>query len=129
MRRAFTLIEVLAALLVVTIGMASVIGMVAYAVILANRSQAASTAMATALTVLDDSLPLKGLDWLHTTAPLTGGSGDSRGSLNGYYVVRHETASGGLADGLASSRVDVEVYDSLGGRLVASLSSRQVKRR
>jgi len=128
-RRGFTLVEVMSALLVITIGMAAVVGMVAYAVILANRSQAASTAMATALSVLDDPTPLRRLDWIHTQAALPGGSGESRGSLNGYYVVRHEQVSGAVADGLASARVQVEVYDTLGGRLVASVVSRQVQRR
>lgn len=128
-RRAFTLIEVLAGLLVVTIGMAAVVGMVAYAVVLANRSQASMTAMATAMSVLDDPLPLGRMDWLHVQAPMGGGSGDTRGNLNGYYVIRREAVSAGIADGLASSRIEVDVYEGLGGRLVASIASRQVKRR
>lgn len=128
-RRGFTLVEVLAALLVITIGMAAVVGMVAYAVLLANRSQAASTAMATALSVIDDPLPAGRSDWLHVQAPITGGNGDSRGTLNGYYIVRREAVSAGIADGLASSRIEVDVYEGLGGRLVASLATRQVKRR
>lgn len=124
---AFTLIEVLASLLVISIGMMGVVGMVWYAVILADRSQAGSTAMATALTVLDDPTPLWGLDWNHTAAPLAGGVGETTGRINGYFVRRREHSTGLLADGVATTVIQVDVYLS-GDTPVASLSTRRIKR-
>lgn len=126
-RHAFTLIEVLASLLVISIGMMGVVGMVWYAIILADRSQAGSTAMATALSVLDDPTPLWGLDWNHTAAPLAGGVGETTGRINGYFIRRREQATGPLADGIGTTLIQVDVYLS-GDTPVASLSTRRVKR-
>lgn len=123
-RAAFTMIEVLATLLIITLGMLAVVGMVLYASALAHRAQAACTGMATALTVLDDPTPITTLDWAHP-----GGSDPSCGYLNGWYVIRRTAAAEPIAGGLASVLVSVEVYETMGGALVTSVASRRVVRR
>lgn len=124
----FTLIEVLASLLIIAIGMMGVVGMVWYGITQADRSRAANTAMATALSVLDDPTPLHGLDWNHTPAALSGGTSETTGRLNGYFVRRRETSSGLAADGLASTAIQVDVYLAFGGTPITSLSTRRMKR-
>jgi Tfp pilus assembly protein PilV len=118
------MIEILATLLVITIGMLAVIGMILYATVLASRAQAATTGMATALTVLDDPTPLTKLDW----SPASGGLPAS-GYINGYYVTRLETSSQAVADGLVSVEIKVEVYETIGGALVSSVAGRRMRRR
>lgn len=128
MRRAdaFTLIEVLASVLILMVGMLAVAGMVAWGVRQAARAQASSTAMATALTVTDDPEPLQRTDW-------TTFGGTAQGFLNGYYVRRSESTAGtsaGLqAQGLVSVEISVDVYETLGGAPVASLTTRRFARR
>ena len=124
----FTLVEVMASLLVILVGMLAVIGMVSFAIAQANRSQAACTAMATALSVVDDPLPLGTLDWNHAVAPLAGGSAVTTGFINGYFVRRTETSDGLVAEGLASVAISVDVFEANGGVLVASTSTRRMHR-
>lgn len=128
MRRgaAFTMIEVLASVLILTVGMLAVVGMVAFAIKQASRAQAASTAMATAMTVVDDPEPLLRADW-------TAFGATAQGYLNGYYVRRTESTAGSSADlatnGLVSVSIQVDVYESLDGIPVASLTTRRLARR
>lgn len=121
----FTMIEVLASVLVLMVGMLAVVGMVAWGIKQASRAQAASTAMATALTVIDDPEPLLRADW-------TSFGGTAQGYLNGYYVRRSETSAGTSSDlatnGLVSLQIQVDVYESLDGLPVASLSTRRLVR-
>lgn len=125
-RRAFTLIEVLASLLIITTGMLAVVGMIAFGIRQASRGQASATAMATALTVLEDPAPLGATDWTRT-------GGNAQGYLNGYYVVRAVDSSASAAsltgNGLASEAIRVDVYESSGGAAVASMSTRRLARR
>lgn len=124
--RGFTMIEVLASVLVLVVGMLSVVGMVAWGIKRASLAQAASTAMATALTVVDDAEPLLRADW-------TAFGGTAQGYLNGYYVRRTESTAGTSPDlqahGLVSVQINVDVYESLGGQPVASLSTRRFARK
>jgi Tfp pilus assembly protein PilV len=128
MRRShgFTMIEVLASVLILMVGMLAVVGMVAFAIKQASRAQSASTAMATAMTVVDDVNPLLAADW-------TSFGSTTQGYLNGYYVRRTENSIGSSADlatnGLLSIAIQVDVYESFEGALVASLSTRRLARR
>lgn len=123
--RAFTMIEVLASVLVLMVGMLAVVGMVAWGVKQASRAQAASTAMATALTVIDDAEPLLRADW-------TSFGSTSQGYLNGYYVRRTESTAGTSAalqaNGLVSVQISVDVFESMDGLPVASLTTRRFAR-
>lgn len=128
MRRhqAFTMIEVLASVLILMVGMLAVVGMVSFAIKQASRAQAASTAMATAMTVVDDPEPLLRADW-------TAFGATTQGYLNGYYVRRTESTAGSSADlslnGLVSVSIQVDVYESVDGLPVASLTTRRLARR
>jgi prepilin-type N-terminal cleavage/methylation domain-containing protein len=123
-RSGFTFIEVLACLLVLSLGIASAVGMVMYGVVLATRAQGRATGMATALTVAVDPAPLlpKGSTW-------SGGGGreEARGYINGYYVIRHETLGDGPAPGFHSNTVTVDVYDTFKGSPVTSYTTRVLR--
>ena len=81
--RGFTLIEVLAALIVLTLGMLSAIGLVVYGVQLAQLSIGRTTGMATAMSVAIDARPLPPPD------PLWTQSGSmTTGYINGFWIER-----------------------------------------
>jgi hypothetical protein len=135
----FTLVEVIAILLVVVLGLFSVTGLFLYGLRLANRAQAGSTAMATAMSLAVDDAPL--LDatgqWSRTSSydlDDLNGSATARGYVNGYFVMRSESAvaadilAGTVGDvGSRSVRVEVDVYDNQGGELLASYTTRFVR--
>ncbi len=145
-RRAFTLIEIMATLLLVGIGLASLVAMMGYAVRLASRAQADATALLTARTVADDATPC-GLTadagdadndgWSLQSGSLnTPASGDYAftvtGWINGYYIVRKEssrTADQDVIHGQAR-RADVQVEVFLGGNgeRVAALRTQILRR-
>lgn len=142
MRRAFTLVEVVAVLLVVVFGLFAVTGLFMYGLRLANRAQAASTAMATAVSLAVDDDPLRDSaisTWTRTASYAmddASGSASASGIINGYFVRRTETAAAadilaGTAGavGARSVRVDVDVYDAQGGELLASYTTRLVRTR
>jgi prepilin-type N-terminal cleavage/methylation domain-containing protein len=123
-RGGFTFIEILACLLVVSVGMAAAVSLTYSAIITGNRAQAKATAMATALTVTVDPAPLMhqgSAQW--TTASATG-VGTTSGWINGFYVVRVETQGSSPITGFTSDPVSVDVYDNLRGNLVASFTTR-----
>jgi prepilin-type N-terminal cleavage/methylation domain-containing protein len=126
-RPAFSLVEVLAALLVLSLGMLSAIGLVSYGMGLARVALARSVGMATAISVAADPTPLLDTvaDW---TAP-PGFAGIARGFINGTWVEREESAGEVLATGLTSSLVTVEVYDGLKGRHICSYQERILRRK
>jgi len=145
----FTLLEVLAILLVVVIGLLSVIALVSYAMHKASLMQGASTGLATAESVALDPTPaldpaVAG-DWSYTPYAMntTGATQQStaRGYVNGFYVVRTETsrpedvvaqgkdASGSPAVFVRSANVSVDVFESMGGKIVASYTTRILRQR
>lgn len=125
-RSAFSLVEVMAALLVLTLGMLAAIGLVGYGMSLARIALARSVGMATAISVAADPTPLvDATDW---TAPATF-TGIARGYINGAWVERTESAGEVLATGLSSRLVTVEVYDGLKGRHVCSYQERILRRK
>jgi prepilin-type N-terminal cleavage/methylation domain-containing protein len=126
-RSGFTFIEVLACLLVVSLGIAAVVSLTLYAEIMSERAQAKSTAMSTALAVAIDPSPLLHVNaskqW---TTSINKGSITSTGWINGYYVVRVESQALGSTPcaGFSSNPVSVDVYGGVRGTLVASYTTR-----
>jgi hypothetical protein len=143
MRRAFTLIEVLAILLVVAIGLAAATGLFTYALKLSFDVQARSTAMSTAMTVAVDGTPLLDPDLAGDWQVVSSyafddptGTAVTRGLINGYYAVRSERsdttdiiAQDGAVVHARAVQVDVDVFETVGGRLMASYSTRMVRQR
>jgi len=118
----FTFIEVLACLLVVSLGVAAAVGLTYYALLMGARAQGKATGMATALTVAIDPTPL-----MHSKATTLwksdGAIGTTTGWINGLYVVRTENAGIQPAQGFANDPVSVDVYDGIRGNLITSYST------
>jgi Tfp pilus assembly protein PilV len=140
--QAFTMLEVLAILLVVGIGLTSAVGVFAYAMRMSGEAQARSLAMATAISVAYDRSPLLdpdlAPDWTATTYDFNAatGTGVSKGPINGMYAVRTETtvaadisAQDGAVVHQRSVRVDVDIFETGGGKPVASFTTRLVRQR
>lgn len=122
-KRAFTLIEVLAALITLTLGLLSAVGLVVYGIHLAHLSIGRTTGMATALSVAVDARPLPPPDPLWT---VTGSRVE--GYVNGFWVEREESEVLPLGTGLVSMTVHVDVFETMRGRPLASVSTRIVRR-
>lgn len=120
---AFTLIEVLACLLILALGVASAVGVVIYGANLSSMAQGRATATHTAVCAAYDPDPLPTDEaWDGYSGP-----GTVEGYLNGYYVVRVEGDAEAVSPGVTSSLVDVDVYETFRGRLVASYSTRLLR--
>ena len=146
-RSGFTFLEVLACLLVVGLGLASVVAMVYFGIVNSLKAQAGSTAMITAMSVAVDRSPYLSPDvasaW--TTTPTLGYNMDdqvtalketSQGYINGYLVVRTETSTQTDIIAMDSSivytrsvLVKVDVYALLNGAIVASYNTRFIRQR
>lgn len=133
-RKAFTLLEVVAILLVVTTGLLSAIGLFLYGTRTAGTAQAASTGMATAISVAYDETPwhdpafYQASDW---TSVVTATGRTDRGFINGYWVERTETVTANdvIAQSsgnnvMYSARVDVAIKEATHGQTVASYATR-----
>lgn len=144
MKRAagFTMFEVLAMLLVISMGLLAAIGLFIHANRLAARAEGQLTGMATAMSIAYDSQPFFRDATLAAQAgwtappPLSASpyGHSAAGFVNGYYVTRRETsAAADIVAGAAGAveartvRVDVEVFESQGGTRVASFSTRLLR--
>lgn len=143
-RAAFTLLEVIATLLLVVIGLASVIGMARLATRWAGEAVAAATGMATAWTAVADARPLgKTADlgdadsdgWSLVSGSLTISPSGSytfvtAGVLNGYYVRRSESSSTSdiIHGGCRYADVTVDVFWGREGRYITGLKHRILRR-
>jgi hypothetical protein len=143
-RRAFTFIEVLCLLLVLGVGMAGIVGIVLYGMGIASEARGASLGMPTAVSVARDPEPMLDPvvagDWSTASYDLSSPgacTGETKGHVNGFYVVRTETS---LPDDIVatgangtvyvrSARVDVDVFETFRGALVASFTTRIVRQR
>jgi prepilin-type N-terminal cleavage/methylation domain-containing protein len=114
MNRAFTLIEILASLLVLSLGMAAAIGLSSLALRRAEEGRAESLALPTALSALQDVDPMLPDatigDWTTST---NGDTTTSTGYMNGFWVRRIETRLDTIS-GLTP--VDIQVEISLPSR-------------
>jgi Tfp pilus assembly protein PilV len=149
MRPGFTFLEVLCILLVIVLGLAGVLALVNHGMGAAARARGASIGLATAVSIAKDARPLLDpnlqADW--TYADYTAGfdnttstqSSSARGFINGFYVVRTETSA--PQDVIArakapattvymrSANVSVDVFETIGGALVASYTTRILRQR
>ena len=122
-RSAFTMIEVLASVFILSVGLCSAIGLMLYGLQLAKISMARATALATAMSVAVDATPLQPTDPLWSVSV----PGTTAGYLNGYYVKRIEKGSIAIAPKITAADVSVDVYETFRGRLVASYNQRVVR--
>jgi prepilin-type N-terminal cleavage/methylation domain-containing protein len=158
LRAGFNLVETLAVLLVVALGLAAAAGLFSYGLRLSIEAQTRSTAMATAISIACDPRPLLDPDlvpdWVSTTYDFDESSAAAdplvatdSGLVNGYQVFRRESTV--AADIIAvadpatypamtppvrrvyarSVQVDVEVLDAAGGKVLASFTTRFVRQR
>ena len=104
-RNAFTLIEVLAIVLVLVIGMFSAIALLRYGAQLARDAQAAALAMPTAMTVLRDTHPIG----VPSSDFDSAGGGTWEGYVNGMWVRRKIFDKESRA-GVTFATVQVEVF-------------------
>lgn len=136
-RHGFTLVEVMALLLVVSIGLAAAVGAFVAGLAMSTKGRARSLALPTASMVAYDRQPLLDPElvpeWVATSYDfddLTSVTATDRGQINGFFVVRNEST--GPQDIIARSgaivyarivHVDVEVYESRSGAHMASFST------
>lgn len=140
--KGFTLFEVLAMLLVLSIGLFAVVGLFIHALQTASRVQGQQIGMATAISIAYDSQPFirdasaSAESTWSAPPPLstTPFSYTAKGFVNGFYVVRRETSMpDDILSGIPGSidarsvLVDVSVFETLGGRQVASFATRMVR--
>jgi prepilin-type N-terminal cleavage/methylation domain-containing protein len=125
-RTGFTLIEVMACVLVITLGLSSAIGLVIFGQRLVRKSHGQTIGMATAMTVTVDPSPLKTDPSLSPNAPT------SSGYLNGLWVVRtesDETPISGTGGKMVAVTVRVDVYEIDGGDCFASTTRRLIRQK
>lgn len=138
---AFTFIETLCILLVVSSGLLGILGLVKWGMTSAAKAQGRLTGLATAVAVANDPQPMRSIDWTYTPYAFDDTtsfeqSSSARGFLNGYWVERTETskasdviaAHGGQVY-MRSALVRVEVFASLNGTVLASYQMRVVRQR
>jgi prepilin-type N-terminal cleavage/methylation domain-containing protein len=142
-QRAFTLLEILATLLLLAMGVTAVIGMMRYATRISIAAQMRATALAVAETVMNDPTP-EGLSadvgdadkdgWYGPgilSAPATGSySFTVNGWLHGIYLVREETSavSDIIDDSARWGTVSVHAYAGLEGEHLTSLRRRVLRK-
>ncbi len=119
----FSLVEILACLLVLVIGTLSTVAMVAYGISLTNVAQGRATGMATAMSIAVDYAPLvpNGCTW-------SGDNFSAKGYVNGFYVTRTEQAGDPVpGTSIRTALVEVDVFETLQGRLVTSYRQRVIR--
>jgi hypothetical protein len=142
--RAFTMVEILASLLLIAVGVMSVVGLMQAAMRTSDESISAATGMATAMTLIHDPSP-GGLTADKDDGDKDGWGCDSdlvtnrvydavgtedfvvSGYINGFWAVRTETSNATTDAVDARSRyatVRVEVYRGQNGVLAAHLKRR-----
>ncbi len=143
-RHAFTMVEILASLLLIAVGVMSVVGLMQAAMRTSDESISAATGMATAMTLINDPAP-GGLTadkddadkdgWGCDNDLVTNRAYDAAGAedfvvsgyLNGFWAIRTETsdATADAVDARARyATVRVEVYRGQNGVLAAHLKRR-----
>lgn len=124
-RNGFTLIEVMACLLVIALGLTAAAGLMFYGLHLVRTAHGKTIGMATAMTVLADPSPLK------TDPSLTPSGPATSGYLNGLWVVRTESGETSLdtTNKLVAVTVNVDVYGGGNGECYASVTRRLIRRK
>lgn len=127
-RCGFTFVEVIACLLILSMGMLGATALIISGMSRAEEAQAQSTALGTAMTVAVDAQPL-----LPAGGTWAAAGGVASGYVNGYFIRRIETDGGTVVPGVtlagfATRQVRVDVYESTGGRLLVSHSQRLIRK-
>jgi len=121
---AFTLIEVLACVMILSVGLLSATSLVLYGLRLHSLSHGREIGVITAESVLGDANPLA------TDPALSPNGATTSGFLNGLWVERTESGemdiSGGMGT-LSSVYVTVDVFESQSGRPIVSLARRVIR--
>jgi prepilin-type N-terminal cleavage/methylation domain-containing protein len=132
---AFTLVEVLCGVMVLSLGLVVAVSMVLYGIHLGRIAIGRTTGMATAMSVAVDATPLlpASPDWT-VTVP-----GTTRGYLNGFWVERTEDAPQTVTTRnpydtastacITTANVTVDVYETPQGRLIASYNLRILRQK
>lgn len=124
LRTAFSLIEVLACVLILGLGLMAATGLLLYGLRLAREAHGKSMGMATALAVLYDAAPIA------TDAASAPSGATAQGYLNGLWVERRESDETVLDGGKqVAVTVHVDVYEGASGRCYASVSGRMLRRK
>jgi len=142
-RSAFTFLEVICILLVVSLGLMAAVGLMYYGLQLAARSRGEQLGLPTAVGVAQDPTPLLAPrnqpGWTYTPYALNGSGtlvATAHGVINGFWVERTETSTD--ADIIASdagvvymrsAAVVVDVFDASAGQMVASFTTRIIRQR
>lgn len=142
-QRAFTLLEILATLLLLVMGVTAVIGMMRYATRIGQAAQARATALAVAEMVVYDPTPDNRTpdpgdadkdDWfgpgpIHAPADPSY-SFQVNGWIHGYYLVREEssTATDIIDDTVRWATVTVHIYAGLEGEHLTAIRRRVLRR-
>ncbi len=124
--RAFTLIEVMASVLVLTFALTAACAMILYGLQLARSTHGMSLGMSTALAVFEDPSPMK------TDPTFTSSGGTASGYLNGLWVERRESDETPLEGPLGTTvavTVHVDVRDGADGTMYASITGRLIRRK
>ncbi len=127
---AFTILEVLACLLVLALGSFAILGMIMWGQRVAAEAQARATGFATAQSVLLDTAPPTAVGTDEAPGLTSSSSGAAtvhKGYLNGYYVVRSETVAETLSADQAWIEVEVGVFKGVDGGQVASVRRRLLR--
>jgi hypothetical protein len=131
-RRAFSLIEVMACLLLLTLGFFAILLMVLWGQRIASDAQGRATGLITAQSALVDTAPPGSVgtdEQPGLTATIAGALTTHKGWLNGYYVVRNEVQV--PADALSPDQrwveVEASVYRGIDGGQVATIRRRMIR--
>lgn len=126
-RTGFSLVEVLACVLVLGLGLIAATSLLLYGLQLAREARGRTMGMATALAVLNDATPIATDP---AVSPVADADGAAEGYLNGLWVVRRESDELVL-DGanLVAVTVHVDVYEGQDGHCYASVSERKLRRK
>jgi len=125
-RRAFTLIEVMASVLVLTFALTAACAMILYGLQLARSTHGLSLGMATAQAVFEDPSPIR------TDPAFSSSGGTASGYLNGLWVERRETdvtPLEGPTGNTVAVTVHVDVRDGAYGTVYASITGRLIRRK
>lgn len=141
--RAFTLLEILATLLLVVMGVSAVIGMMRYATRIGIAAQMRATALACAETVVEDPTPggrtpdagdADKDGWYGPGSLQAPPAGDYTftvyGWFNGYYLLRKESsvAADIIDDTVRWATVTVQIYAGQEGEHLTSIRRRLLRR-
>lgn len=122
----FTLIEVMACILILVMGLTAACGLILYGIHLVRTAHGRTIGVATALSVLEDATPLP------TDLSQSPNAATSSGYLNGLWVVRTEsnpTPADGAAGKLVTITVNVDVFEAANGTCYASVSRRLIRQK